>query len=756
MEFQQAVTETIENAARDVANQLSKPESLEKLEQFKRKIARKKGTVESQLRNTIQTQLDGVHSGLAKLKESEAVIHEIRDKMAEVGHMYKQCAELTEVVNPIKDVNRKYRQLQATTTHINNIFSVPNGVRQTRELIEAGDLLPAHGILSELEHTRDELLVQLFLSEESFVEKNTSLHHYFEPLSGLSDFLGQQLWLRINDTFKLIAEEPRKIVTALRIIEREEKIDKSVAELLKEENIPASHIQGRPKRWREKCMEILETVIINKCTEVVPADRLTSPDEWIRDYLSSMASICFQCLDVIKKHGPKCFPPSYDIFTTCLRWFHENLRNVIGNLISSDLNSRDTSTLIIWIIDLKESFKQALSIDFDSVGPMISQEQHDEMVKICLEEEVRQTLTLVKEMMDEEFKFWCGSQGPDTDITGICYTSVTISLFQMVDQHLEAFTQMGRNIKLQLLERLIGVLIEFQDKYRARAEDYITQHSNAPLFFPFIIAIANNCKQAIDFTAQLKQRACVEYNATTLKREIEEGFKVLTEKFDEIGIHCCDLLLDAVFADMKPLLDNLFSKDEWLPQDHPHKLFLNIERTLTEHNTQGFVHLKQQYHSYIIVCALDRLVKAYLQGMLERRLVLKKDKERETAARLIQEEVRKLSSMFSKLSHATNTKHIGVIEKLSELVRVKQEGLVLEITALAHHYPNLRANHIIAVLAMRGDLNKNSAKKIMEQTPYSSDNLENSRPQQAGAVKKNDEASLLQSLNVPNPYGMFR
>lgn len=54
----------------------------------------------------------------------------------------------------------------------------------------------------------------------------------------------------------------------------------------------------------------------------------------------------------------------------------------IGNLISSDLNSRDTSTLIIWIIDMKESFKQALSIDFDSVGPLISQEQHDGMVKM--------------------------------------------------------------------------------------------------------------------------------------------------------------------------------------------------------------------------------------------------------------------------------------------------------------------------------------------------------------------------------------
>ena len=60
----------------------------------------------------------------------------------------------------------------------------------------------------------------------------------------------------------------------------------------------------------------------------------------------------------------------------------------------------------------------------------------------------------------------------------------------------------------------------------AQAEEYITQHSSAPLFFPFIvsllvgvaycnsyhcwyqIAIANNCKQAIDFTAQLKVCVC--------------------------------------------------------------------------------------------------------------------------------------------------------------------------------------------------------------------------------------------------------
>ena len=37
-------------------------------------------------------------------------------------------------------------------------------------------------------------------------------------------------------------------------------------------------------------------------------------------------------------------------------------------------------------------------------------------------------------------------------------------------------------------------------------------------------------------TESMQQRACTEYGVTTLKREIEEGFKVLTERFDEIGI----------------------------------------------------------------------------------------------------------------------------------------------------------------------------------------------------------------------------
>ena len=59
-------------------------------------------------------------------------------------------------------------------------------------------------------------------------------------------------------------------------------------------------------------------------------DKMTSPDEWLREYLSSLASVCFQCLDALKKHSQKCFPPSYNIFATCLGWFHENLAKLVS------------------------------------------------------------------------------------------------------------------------------------------------------------------------------------------------------------------------------------------------------------------------------------------------------------------------------------------------------------------------------------------------------------------------------------------
>ena len=39
------------------------------------------------------------------------VMQEVRESMGEVEQLYQQCADLSEVVKPIKEVNRKHQQV---------------------------------------------------------------------------------------------------------------------------------------------------------------------------------------------------------------------------------------------------------------------------------------------------------------------------------------------------------------------------------------------------------------------------------------------------------------------------------------------------------------------------------------------------------------------------------------------------------------------------------------------------------------------
>lgn len=76
--------------------------------------------------------------------------------------------------------------------------------------------------------------------------------------------MGQQLWLVMNQVTGLVGSDPSRVVTALRVIEREEKTDAIIEEALNARNIPSSQLPGRPKRWRDKCFQILEISISNR------------------------------------------------------------------------------------------------------------------------------------------------------------------------------------------------------------------------------------------------------------------------------------------------------------------------------------------------------------------------------------------------------------------------------------------------------------------------------------------------------------
>jgi hypothetical protein len=77
----------------------------------------------------------------------------------------------------------------------------------------------------DLENSRDDLLYELHKLPNQAPADKVMLKAYFEDVEELSRLLEKQLRLVLSRTLNTVRKEPTVIVTALRIIEREEKAD---------------------------------------------------------------------------------------------------------------------------------------------------------------------------------------------------------------------------------------------------------------------------------------------------------------------------------------------------------------------------------------------------------------------------------------------------------------------------------------------------------------------------------------------------
>lgn len=77
----------------------------------------------------------------------------------------------------------------------------------------------------DLENSRDDLLFELYKLPNQAPADQVLLKAYFEDVEDVSQSLGKQLKLVLSRTLNTVRKEPTVIVTALRIIEREEKAD---------------------------------------------------------------------------------------------------------------------------------------------------------------------------------------------------------------------------------------------------------------------------------------------------------------------------------------------------------------------------------------------------------------------------------------------------------------------------------------------------------------------------------------------------
>ncbi|XP_065658322.1 exocyst complex component 3 isoform X2 [Hydra vulgaris] len=733
-EVELAKCAALQKASKYVASVLVTPDQLDKVEQIRRKIMRNKAAVDSRLKTAVQSQIDGIRSGLNELKSAQEDIAYVKKSLEEVSNIFVECEPLNDKLLKVKVAHERHAKLAKTNSHLGLIFNVPETIKLTENLIKEGKLLQAHKNIMELEATRDDLLLEVYkiYKEEGSKESYTDspLYAYFSEVDNLSVGMKKQISMIISRTLAAARHTPTELVTSLRIVEREERSD---ARCINQEKLTGFMPPGRPKCWKDHCQAVIKKSVENR----FDSNQLELTDKtdkmWLVRHLERMRALILDDLISVKHLVRPCFPPNYQIFKLYIYYYHDAMSRMLEGFALNQNPSRPNEcvTLLQWIAEyygpellgheeLKD-FVNELKLNTTKeneeyrLEDLLSKGVIDSLTELYVKTTAANIKSCLEKMCLSESQDWNQDKLPETSGDGSFQTSLPIILFQMLDQNLQVGAFIKRNVKLKILDVCASSLKDFAGIYKKAIIDfknkYFENRASVKYFEPYMVSICNNCIIIAEFSEQMKNQQRAELGEETFSETRLAAFNSAINAYKTLSFEICDILLDSVFVDVAVYYQDLFTR-KWLGSP---VVIATVIATLEDYSND-YVHLKHLAFQYIMKQAEDRIILEYVRAVLSRRITFRNLDERKDAASQIKEEAKKISETISRISKVeiSQDSPCSILNLIAEVLRLKSTDIVsLEISGLATKYPDFRADHALALLAVRGDMGRTECLQLI-------------------------------------------
>lgn len=691
-------------AEKMVMNMMQRPGQLEKVEHYKKRITHKKASIEAQLKSAVQSKLDGVSVGLKQLQECLDDVQQVSLKMDELEELLKSVPPLVASLQAVREEDSRHSQYVTAMDSLKHIFTVPESVAKTKQWIGEGKLLHAHQCLNDLENSRDDLLYELHRLPNQSSHDKIMLKAYFEDVEMVSNLLEKQIKLILARTLNTVRKEPTVIVTALRIIEREEKRDQMA---LQQQSQTGFMPPGRPKNWRAKAFEVLECAVAQR-VEGTRVDEREDNKLWLVRYLELTRQLILEDLRVVKTLCVPCFPPHYDIVNKYVNMYHICLSSSLQDVINNGIEGNEYVTLLSWVLNTYPGHElmgsTELNIDVSTLPPLLADETMHRLEDEYLQKMESNYMEWMEKTLESERAEWSGQRAPDVEPhTNAYHTHAPVIIFQMIDQNLQVTKTISKEITFKALLLSIEQVTRYGNMYRDGVIQFKNKHfadrSRVAYFTHHMITIVNNSEQLV----RLAQQAhAAHWPPGAHRPAAEASFETMLNTFQNLRDAAAQFLLEEAFLDLEIHFEDLFTS-KWLQSSIPVD---TICITLDDY-FQDYNHLRDKNFEYVINEAQNLVYKKYITAMLSKKMAFKNVEEAQQAATKIVKEANQIRSFFRKIApEGVNVDWpFEVINTLAEVLRCQDiEMLSLDLHSVVAKCPDMTEEQLWRLVWLRGDV----------------------------------------------------
>ncbi|EPZ32109.1 Exocyst complex component Sec6 domain-containing protein [Rozella allomycis CSF55] len=697
-----------EHAAAEAINRiqllLTHPDDLNhKLPTLISKISCEKAEIDNQLLGEVRNAIEDIKNGLTQIGKSKSDISDIAKALHLMEKASKESQDNIENFEFIKSVYDRFYALESEIERVSMLIA--DDLKHNYKNSE--HLLLIHYHLTKLEEFRSMTMQQV---NKSTIDIRLIVEKFFQKLDKTWDMFEDFLWKLVENMVEIIlASQGGLLIKVLKIIEYEEREDLKEFEYLdfkaKADSATLQQMKAlgeRPPRkvksYKSRMMSALHTGIANRFKDKIIMEQKQS----VSDSFKKLEFVIDELLvihdELILRIPDK--DPSFDFF---ILEYHRNVHYYLNEILKTNIGPSDILNVISWVTNYYDDMNTRVAIPIELLEPKLLDGNEDSLINEYISLTKNKIEEWISNLFDNESRAFINREGPpECDAKGIFISpGITVDLFHIFRQHIESTLRSSRSKLLSdVIKECVQSLLEFlknmQNMLKKEVQNAIDKPDDIAIGIEYyLIMMANSCMICCDNLEEILKKVEKEIN-DEYKVSSSQELKKVIDGFSKLSKECYRMLIDIIFATLKPVINQLFTP-KWYEGQFVETILVTFEDYYSDFQN----HTLEFIFGKIIVESSEKFILCYFEQMRARNSKFKISE----CSDILSEDYSNAIRTFSQYRPMKRIQKIfEPLEKVIALLTADKKLI----------YPDFPLIFLEDILVRRDDMDKSTLRETME------------------------------------------